>query len=102
MKTNIPFYMKLDEESKKRLDELSEKSNLNKSEIMRRLIMDAKIIEQPPADWRKAIKMWSGLCNNFNQIAVHLNTTGYIDIDELAKERMEVVKMVKDVREMYL
>lgn len=63
----------------------SKKSGLNESELIRRLITDSVIKEQPTEDFYVFLKELRAIGNNLNQIARRLNYDGKFN-DNLYKE----------------
>lgn len=82
------FYM--NDNEKEHFNKQVEISGLNKSELLRDLIMGIKLKSQPPDKYYKVHKLLSNLTNNVNQIARHANATGYID----PKELQEIKSMI--------
>ena len=79
------FYM--NDKEKEHFDKQVEISGLNKSELLRDLIMGVNLKPQPPVEYYKVRKLLSNLANNVNQIARHANSTGHINSKELQEIR---------------
>ncbi len=75
------FYM--NEKEKAYFDKQVERAGLNKSQLLRDLVMGVNLRPQPPDEYYKVYKLLSNLANNVNQIARHAKAAGYIDPKEL-------------------
>jgi len=75
------FYM--NDKEKEHFDKQVEMSGLNKSELLRDLIMGVKLKPQPPDEYYKVRKLLSNLTNNINQVARNANAAGYVNSSEL-------------------
>ena len=79
----------------------SKKSGLSESELIRRLITDSVIKEQPTEDFYIFLKELRAIGNNLNQIARRLNYEGKFN-DKLYKEEAEkwnelILKIKKEI-----
>ncbi len=74
----------------------SKKSGLNESEFLRSCIKGYKIKEQPTKEIREFIKQISGIANNINQIAIAVNTVGYIRDEDLEYIKNTMPKFILD------
>jgi len=80
----------MNDKEKEHFDKQVEMSGLNKSELLRDLIMGVKLKSQPPDEYYKVHKLLSNLTNNINQIAHHANSTEHIN----PKELQEIKSMI--------
>lgn len=74
----------------------SKKLGLNESEFLRSCIKGYKIKEQPTKEIREFIKQISGIANNINQIAIAVNTVGYIRDEDLEYIKNTMPKFILD------
>ena len=73
----------LDDKEIAHLNKQLQKSGLNKSVLIRKLIMKLSISPAPVDEYRKICALLSNATNNLNQIARHANTTGYVEDEKL-------------------
>jgi hypothetical protein len=78
-----PCLFYLNEKEKEHFDNQVEIAGLNKSQLLRDLVLGANLTPQPSDDYYKVRRLLSNLTNNVNQIALHANAAGYIDLKEL-------------------
>ena len=99
---NLDIHLRIDPDTKDRLDALVKETGLPASEIIRRMINDKPINPKPQADFLKATNLMANLANNMNQIAVRLNTIGFVDTDELLAARKEVLDTMLELKRIYM
>ena len=81
--------LRLNQDEQERLRYLSKSTGLNQEQVLRKVLMDAPLLERPTADY---IKM-SALGNNLNQLAHIANASGKVSNTDLltAKQIMEQI-----------
>jgi antitoxin component of RelBE/YafQ-DinJ toxin-antitoxin module len=79
MKNDRIFKMRIDPAIENKLQELSQKSGLKKSAVVRALITGGAIREPPPLDYRAMTAQLRAIGSNMNQIAHVANATGQAD-----------------------
>ncbi len=87
----------------KELDHLNkqlENSSLNKSGLIRKLIMNLEINPAPADGYRQIVGLLSNATNNLNQIARHANTTGSADNEKLEAAIILIRKCWQQLREL--
>lgn len=84
------FYM--NDKEKEHFDKQVEISGLNKSELLRDLIMEVNLKPQPPDKYYKVHKLLSNLTNSINQIARHANSPEYINSTKLQEIKSMINK----------
>lgn len=96
-----PYFLGLwlDEAEHQRICDQCEISGLTASAHVRKLIMGSQILPRPPDELPKLLRQLSGIANNINQIAYHVNArrsaTGE-DIRELTALVWEAYRLIKD------
>ncbi len=95
---NIEFHIRLNDIEYDKLEEMSLKSKMTKSDVIRNLILEKEIKEKPGYEFYEVMNQLSKIGVNLNQIAYRANKNNYIDKDyykELANEWLEFSKQVK-------
>ena len=95
---NLEFHLRLNDIEYTKLDEMSLKSKMTKSDVIRNLIIEKEIKEKPGIEFYEVMKELSKIGVNLNQIAYKANKNNLIDEDyykELAKEWQEFSREVK-------
>ena len=95
---NVEFHIRLSDIEYDKLEEMSLKSKMTKSDVIRNLIIEKEIKEKPGIEFYEVMKQLSKIGVNLNQIAIKANKNNLIDEDyykELAKEWQEFSKRVK-------
>ena len=90
----------LNDEELVHLNKQLENSGLNKSGLLRKLIMGLKIKPAPVEEYRKICVLLSNATNNLNQIARHANTTGNVDNEKLDIAVILIRKCWQQLREL--
>ena len=73
----------MNDKEKEHFDKQVEISGLNKSELLRDLLMGINLKPQSPDEYYKIRKLLSNHANNVNQIARHANSMGHVNSKEL-------------------
>ena len=95
---NVDFHLRLNDIEYDKLEEMSSKSKMTKSDVIRNLILEKEIKEKPDKEFYEVMIELSKIGVNLNQIAYKANKTNVIDKDyykELAKEWQEFSRQVK-------
>lgn len=95
---NLEFHIRLNDIEYDKLEEMSLKSKMTKSDVIRNLILEKEIKEKPGYDFYEVMKELSKIGVNLNQIAYRANKTNNIDKNyykELADEWLEFSRQVK-------
>ena len=95
---NLEFHLRLNDIEYTKLDEMSLKSKMTKSDVIRNLIIEKEIKEKPGIEFYEVMKQLSKIGVNLNQIAIKANKNNLINEDyykELAKEWQEFSRQVK-------
>ena len=72
---------------------LSKSTGLNQEQVLRKVLMDAPLLERPTADYIKMSRQIAALGNNLNQLAHIANASGKVSNTDLltAKQIMEQI-----------
>ena len=82
--------LRLNQDEQERLRYLSKSTGLNQEQVLRKVLMDAPLLERPTADYIKMSRQIAALGNNLNQLA---NASGKVSNTDLltAKQIMEQI-----------
>lgn len=89
-KRNIDFHLFLNEEEFYLLNELSVKTNLSKSQVLRFLLSTSNLIEAPPIEYKVLIRELRAIGNNINQLIVIARSNGILNVSGLKKHLDEL------------
>lgn len=89
-KRNIRFELCLNEEENMKLNELCHKTRLNKSALIRYLILGYKPTEAPPIEYKVLIRELRATGNNINQLIVIARSNGILNVSGLKKHLDEL------------
>ncbi len=95
---NLEFHIRLNDIEYDKLEEMSLKSNMTKSEVIRKLILEKESKEKPGLEFYEVMKELSKIGVNLNQIAYKANKNNVIDesyYKELASEWQQFSREVK-------
>ena len=95
---NLEFHIRLNDIEYDKLEEMSLKSNMTKSEVIRKLILEKEIKEKPGLEFYEVMKELSKIGVNLNQIAYKANKNNVIDENyykQLANEWQQFSREVK-------
>lgn len=81
------------QDEQERLRYLSKSTGLNQEQVLRKVLMDAPLLERPTADYIKMSRQIAALGNNLNQLAHIANASGKVSNTDLltAKQIMEQI-----------
>lgn len=91
------FHVYLDDDEFKKLNELCGKTRLDRSKIIRFLLLRVKLIEAPPVDYKHFIIELRRVGTNLNQLTAKANTIGFIDRNECKSVLREVRKLEREI-----
>ena len=97
--------LRLNQDEQERLRYLSKSTGLNQEQVLRKVLMDAPLLERPTADYIKMSRQIASLGNNLNQLAHIANASGKVSNTDLltAKQIMEQKPLApKTIREYVL
>ena len=89
-KRNIDIHLFLNEEEFYLLNELSVKTNLSKSQVLRFLLSTSNLIETPPIEYKVLIRELRAIGNNINQLIVIARSNGILNVSGLKKHLDEL------------
>jgi hypothetical protein len=85
-----------------KLKELSRKTKLSESDVIRFLIRNTILKEAPPKEFYVLLNKINNIGNNINQITKHANAFNEVDYDNLKIYFSTINNLVKDIRQKYL
>ena len=94
-KRNIGIHLFLNEEEFYLLNELSVKTNLSKSQVLRFLLSTSNLIEAPPIEYKVLIRELRAIGNNINQLIVIARSNGILNVSEL-KKHLDKLDLIED------
>ena len=96
------FHVYLNDDELEKLNELCRKTNLDRSKIIRFLLLRVRLIEAPPIDYKHFIIELRRVGSNLNQLNAKANTLGFIDrneckfvLDEIRNLEKQIAKYFK-------
>lgn len=95
------FHIYLDDYELNKLDELCDKTNLDRSKIIRFLLLRVKLIEAPPVDYKQFIIELRRVGTNLNQLTAKANTVSFIDRNECKSVLDEVRKLEREIAKQF-
>ena len=99
---NIEFHIRLNDIEYEKLEEMSLKSKLSRSEVIRKLILEKDIKEKPGKEFYKVMNELSKIGINLNQIATKANSTNDIDKDYYKEQVNYMKEFTEQIKEKYL
>ena len=94
---DIDFHVYLNEEENQILENLCKRLRVNRSVLIRALILGKRLVEAPPVDYKQFIVELRRVGTNLNQLTAKANSIGYIDADECKAVLNEVRKLEADI-----
>ena len=94
-KRNIDIHLFLNEEEFYLLNELSVKTNLSKSQVLRFLLSTSNLIEAPPIEYKVLIRELRAIGNNINQLIVISRSNGILNVSGL-KKHLDELDLIED------
>jgi len=99
---NIKINIFLNEEENKILNEKVKKSGLNKSEFLRKIILDYQLKEKPDERFYEVLTQLRGMATNLNQIARACNRYGYVNNDKYISLAHKIEDLVLSLQDVYI
>ena len=99
---NIEFHIRLNDIEYDKLEEMSLKSNMTKSEVIRKLILEKEIKEKPGLEFYEVMKELSKIGVNLNQIAYKANKNNVIDESYYKEHASEWQQFSREVKSKFL
>ena len=93
----IDFHVYLNEEENKILENLCKRLGVNRSVLIRALILGKRLVEAPPVDYKQFIIELRRVGTNLNQLTAKANSIGYINADECRAVLNDVRKLEADI-----
>lgn len=78
-KRDIDFHVYLSKDENQILENLCKKLRVNRSVLIRALILGKRLVETPPVDYKQFIIELRRVGTNLNQLTAKANSIGYID-----------------------
>ena len=100
-KRNIDIHLFLNEEEFYLLNELSVKTNLSKSQVLRFLLSTSNLIEAPPIEYKVLIRELRAIGNNINQLIVIARSNGILNVSSLKKHLDELDLIENKMHEVF-
>ena len=94
---DIDFHVYLDDEENEKLNSLCKRLRMDRSNVIRLLILGTRLVEAPPIDYKHFIIELRRVGTNLNQLTAKANSIGYIDADECRNVLNEVRKLEADI-----
>ena len=93
----IDFHVYLSKDENQILENLCSRLRVNRSVLIRALILGKRLVEAPPVDYKQFIIELRRVGTNLNQLTAKANSIGYIDADECKNVLNEVRKLESDI-----
>lgn len=90
----------LDDKELEHLNKQLDLSGMNKSVLLRKLILGLNVNPAPADEYRKIYALLSKTTNNLNQIARHVNNNSYINQEKLDATIILIRKCWQQLREL--
>ena len=87
---NIDFHVYLNEDENQILENLCKRLRVNRSVLIRALILGKRLVEAPPVDYKQFIIELRRVGTNLNQLTAKANSIGYIDSNECKNVLTEI------------
>lgn len=95
-KRKYSLHVMLDESEQNKLCQLEENSGLDRSRVIRKLILEEPVRQRPDRDFRSFRRSIDYIGNNINMICHHANVCRLIDNEDLRLTR-EYMAEVRDI-----
>ena len=96
-KRNIDFHVYLNEDENQILENLCKKLRVNRSVLIRALILGKRLVEAPPIDYKQFIIELRRVGTNLNQLTAKANSIRYIDSNECRNVLNEIRSLEADI-----
>lgn len=94
---NIDFHVYLNEDENQILENLCKRLRVNRSVLIRALILGKRLVEAPPVDYKQFIIELRRVGTNLNQLTAKANSIGYIDSNECRTVLTEIRNLETDI-----
>ena len=94
---DIDFHVYLNEDENQILENLCKRLRVNRSVLIRALILGKRLVEAPPVDYKQFIIELRRVGTNLNQLTAKANSIGFIDSDECRTVLNEVRSLEADI-----
>lgn len=94
---NIDFHVYLNEDENQILENLCKRLRVNRSVLIRALILGKRLVEAPPVDYKQFIIELRRVGTNLNQLTAKANSIGYIDSSECENVLTEIRNLETDI-----
>lgn len=96
------FILRMTDEERKKLSDDAEKAGLTQNAYLISLLNGAEVKERVNNNFIDLVKLMTNVATNLNQVSAKLNTTGFIDVAELKKEREKLLRILAKMEQKYL
>ena len=94
---DIDFHVYLSKEENQILENLCRRLRVNRSVLIRALILGKRLVEAPPVDYKQFIIELRRVGTNLNQLTAKANSIGFIDSDECRAVLNDVRSLEADI-----
>lgn len=94
---DIDFHVYLNEEENQILENLCKRLRVNRSVLIRALILGKRLVEAPPVDYKQFIIELRRVGTNLNQLTAKANSIGYIDSSKCENVLTEIRNLETDI-----
>ena len=96
-KREIDFHVYLNEEENQILENLCSRLRVNRSVLIRALILGKRLVEAPPVDYKQFIIELRRVGRNLNQLTAKANAIGFIDRAECREVLSDIRSLESDI-----
>ena len=96
-KREIDFHVYLSEEENQILENLCKRLRVNRSVLIRALILGKRLVEAPPVDYKQFIIELRRVGTNLNQLTAKANSIGFIDRAECREVLSDIRSLESDI-----
>ena len=94
---DIDFHVYLSKDENQILENLCKRLRVNRSVLIRALILGKRLVEAPPVDYKQFIIELRRVGTNLNQLTAKANSIGYIDSNECRNVLTEILNLETDI-----
>ena len=94
---DIDFHVYLSKDENQILENLCKRLRVNRSVLIRALILGKRLVEAPPVDYKQFIIELRRVGTNLNQLTAKANAIGFIDRAECREVLSEVRSLESDI-----
>ena len=96
-KRDIDFHVYLSKDENQILENLCKRLRVNRSVLIRALILGKRLVEAPPVDYKQFIIELRRVGTNLNQLTAKANSIGYVDRSECENVLTEIRNLETDI-----